>query len=489
MLRDKSGAVQLLLSEEHTKNFQLISRTLKSESCIEGCITVSGQLVERPPGMSNNQIPLGNLEMAVEDMTILNTATKLPFLPNTYGPLPEEEIRLAHRHLDLRRPLLQRNLKIRSEINSLIRRFMESAEFVEIETPLLFRSTPEGAREFLVSADRISPGHCFALPQSPQQFKQMLMAAGFDRYYQIARCFRDEDLRADRQPEFTQLDIEMSFVTMNEVMDLMESLMKHIWSTYMNLPLLDQFPRITYAEAMSLYGSDKPDCRYQIKIETLEQDQATIYECLRILDSPSSPEWLDLNDFSPEDWLSLKPLLETGNVEIGAPKQLASLFQSAIVDRNVTFNVRRDRDDHGAWTILGKIRNHLIKRLERKGLNSKYQISKGPSFVWIYDFPLFSRNTEKNDLFPKKKYESLHHPFTCPHPDDIQLLDSNPLGVRGLHYDLVLDGSEIGGGSMRIHSAQLQEHILKNIMQVRLWHPLLTTSSYPSLMWKISDIC
>lgn len=343
--------------------------------------------------------------------------------------------------------------------------------FTEVETPILFRSTPEGAREFLVPADRILPGSKFALPQSPQQFKQMLMASGFDRYYQIARCFRDEDLRADRQPEFTQLDMEMSFVTMEDVMSTMEDLIKRLWKSVLGREVIGTIPRVTYNDALATYGSDKPDLRYPFTIKPWNRnDDGDIkHEVLTLSNGPNDKFDFVIQDFTKEDLAKISTLLRQNGRDIIAwvdgedwdfkKDDLPTGFEvKLLVQRNLT--------NHVGTTFLGKVRNLLIKLLEGNGNAKKHQ-RDAESLLWVYDFPLLAKADLTVDSgLPSRSYESMHHPFTAPVEEDIHLLATDPLRVRGQHYDLVFNGCEIGGGSIRIHSAELQERILRDIIKL-----------------------
>ncbi|KAJ2390516.1 aspartate--tRNA ligase msd1 [Coemansia sp. RSA 2611] len=296
-LRDAYGAVQLLVEHSRMPGFAEQKRLLEALNN-DTLLSVCGKVVKRPDGMAKGASPAREIELLADQMAVLNRALPLPFNPHIKANLPGEDVRLAHRHLDLRRPELQRNIRVRSKATMAIRQFMDDNAFVDIETPVLFKSTPEGAREFLVPT-RIDPGACYALPQSPQQFKQMLMAAGFDRYYQIARCFRDEDLRADRQPEFTQVDVEMSFVGKEDIQDVLERLVQRVWKAVKGIDVAAPFRRITFAEATSKYGSDKPDTRFGLEIAQtpqLSSDENTVAEVLVI---PGGAKWFSTKDLTP----------------------------------------------------------------------------------------------------------------------------------------------------------------------------------------------
>ncbi|PJF16539.1 Aspartate--tRNA ligase, partial [Paramicrosporidium saccamoebae] len=403
-------------------SFEELLHRLDETNHIEATVSIKGSVVKRPAGMVNPEMSTGQYEV-----------------------LPDEEFRLKYRYIDLRRDQLQRNIRLRAAVNHCLRNFLN-------HKGILIR-TPEGAREFLVPADRIAFDTSFALPQSPQQFKQMLMAAGFDRYFQIARCFRDEDLRADRQPEFTQLDMEMSFAVMEDVMQTTEETVKKLWKQVLGNELAQSFPRMTYKEALSRFGSDKPDTRYPFLIENLGEKGHFVTEKLTI---PPI-------EFGPRIWDSISAMIE-GKAGIAIDgRMVEELVQP---DSTVEITVTRDTTDHVGSTLLGKVRSFIIRKLEETNQSTRYQKQK-LAFLWVYDFPLLARAANDPDSgLPPRVFESMHHPFTAPVPEDLHLLASSPLQVRGQHYDLVLNGSEIGGGSIRIHSAELQEYILRDIIQL-----------------------
>lgn len=441
VLRDYTGPVQLYINPKIL--LSLDSMALFPPP-LESVIQIEGIVVERPVSMKRPEETNGTVEVRVDAVTVLNKAHKVSFHPQQTHCLPDEDVRLRERYLDLRRPTMQHNLRLRSQIYKTIRQFMDKESFVEIETPVLFKSTPEGAREFLVDATSIAPNSQFALPQSPQQFKQMLMVAGFDRYYQIAKCFRDEPLRADRQPEFTQLDVEMSFITQTDITQLVESLVGEIWRKA-NLTIdITNFPRLTYHEALCRFGTDKPDLRYS-KILPISQ----------------------CDHHERDGFITEHMLIDQEIKDILPPESLASIIKRYSLSGTSEIVYKRNQYDHVGTTCLGKIRNAIIQELEENKVAHHFHEAQW-SFLWIYDFPLLARVDPEdgaNDRFSAgRQFQSMHHPFTAPHPQDLQWLQSHPLKVRGLHYDLVLNGHEIGGGSIRIHDAKLQLMILRDVM-------------------------
>ncbi|KAF9350870.1 hypothetical protein BGX26_011009 [Mortierella sp. AD094] len=365
----------------------------------------------------------GDVEIELAKVRVLNKTHKsLPFLPSNQS-LVSEEVRLKHRCLDLRRATLQKNLRQRSLAAWVIRDYLLQQDFVEVETPMLFKSTPEGAREFVVPTR--SSGSFYALPQSPQQYKQLLMASGIDRYFQIAKCFRDEDLRADRQPEFTQVDLEVSFGSASDIQTIVEGLVRSVWQKTLNVDPFEKsafFPRMNYQVAMSKYGSDKPDTRFGLEIQHVA----------------------DITGDSILEGIVLKGDMKLPGSDL---KRIAQL------------------ENKGGQTTLGKVRLELANTLQSKGLleipNTQY------NFLWVEGFPLFSPAEDAPTTETgSRRLTATHHPFTAPVAEDLHLLTSSPEKVRGQHYDLVLNGVEIGGGSIRIHSPKLQSFIFERILQM-----------------------
>ncbi|KAI9505559.1 tRNA synthetases class II-domain-containing protein [Coemansia spiralis] len=438
-LRDAYGSLQLLLEKSRMSEelFNEKKATLE-QLAVDSLIAVNGIISKRPEGMAKGNSQACGIELFVSNISTLNVTEKLPFNPHIKANL----IRLTHRHLDLRRTDLQHNIRTRSKATMAIRQFMDDNGFIDIETPILFKSTPEGAREFLVPT-RVSLGACYALPQSPQQFKQMLMAAGFDRYFQIARCFRDEDLRADRQPEFTQVDMEMSFVSKNDIQCVMERLIQHVWRAVKCVDVQIPFKHLSFTEATNKYGSDKPDTRFGLEIaQTLWmcQEPHIVAEVLVI---PNGA-----NTISSRELTLLSELIR------------ASKNNNESKPGDLVFVSERSTFVTPANTTLGRVRTAVAKILQAKGHlnipNDQY------NFLWIEDFPLFTRG--EDDVLGK--LSATHHPFTAPVAQDIPLLYSDPAKVHGQHYDLVLNGVELGGGSIRIHDAKLQSYIFESILKL-----------------------
>ncbi|KAJ2062371.1 aspartate--tRNA ligase msd1 [Coemansia sp. S146] len=474
-LRDAYGSMQLLAEQSRMPQFAKHKRVLEMLNP-DTLVDVSGTVVRRPENMTNDAEKTGQIELLVDKIQVLNHAEPLPFSPYIKNKLPNEEARLAHRYLDLRRPELQHNIR-----------------FVDIETPMLFKSTPEGAREFLVPT-RVDPGTCYALPQSPQQFKQMLMAAGFDRYYQIARCFRDEDLRADRQPEFTQIDLEMSFVTKEDIQNVVERLIQRIWKAIKQVDIQVPFTRMSFAEATCKYGSDKPDTRFGLEISQLPDlapDEHTVAEAIVI---PGGAELFTTRELAPFSDLignsqknSESKLTTIHKVN---PQGVTGLSKSTLLSRWLTssgggldqqqcraklssvlnsisaqsgdliFVSERSVYVTPANTTLGRVRSLAAKALQEKGAltipSDKY------NFLWVEDFPLFTR--ESDDAHGK--LSATHHPFTAPVESDLSLLGTDPAKVHGQHYDIVLNGVELGGGSIRVHDPAVQSYIFKDILEL-----------------------
>lgn len=387
-------------------------------------ISADGILKNRPEGSMRHSHPNGTIELDVHSMTILNTASELPLVFKE-GIMPSEELRLEHRYLDLRRQEMQRNIRFRSSVCQTIRTELTEHAFVEIETPILFKSTPEGAAEFLVEKGN---GLFYALPQSPQQFKQLLVIGGFDRYFQIAKCFRNEGLRADRQPEFTQLDLEMGFAGESEIKHVIEALMKSLWRKHLGIDA--HFQCMTFEECMRIYGSDKPDTRGSLLIQTRSSSAREACEYVQVPSTVVSGQLMQLfNDSAVDGTLER-------SIDASEPGQ-------------VIFNARRNLLANVGCTLLGKVRLEIIQKEDLPACVDK--------FLWVTNFPLFAMESGK--------LVSMHHPFTAPLPENLHLLNVDPLRVRAQHYDLVLGGVEIGGGSVRIHDAGLQEEIMKRHLQ------------------------
>ena len=455
-LRDRYGITQLSFNQEVNNNLCEQANKLGREWVIQ----VNGIVKER--SSKNSNIPTGDIEIIATELTVLNASKTPPFTIETETD-GGDELRMKYRYLDLRRSVVRQNLELRHKMTFETRRYLDERNFLEVETPVLIGSTPEGARDFIVPS-RMNQGEFYALPQSPQLFKQLLMVSGFDRYFQIVKCFRDEDLRADRQPEFTQIDCEMSFVNQEDVLNMFEGLTKHLFKNIKNIELPD-FPRISYADAMKLYGSDKPDIRFgmtftEIKDLTTGQgfgvfDDAEYVAaiCAEGCASYTRKQVDELTDFVKRPQVGAKGLIYVRYNEDGTVKSSVDKFYSEEILK--TWIERCDAKPGDLLLVLAgeteKTQKQLNElRLEmgnRLGLRDKNDYK----CLWVVDFPLLEKDEELGRFFAK------HHPFTSPKPEDIPLLDSDPGAVRANAYDMVINGVEIGGGSIRIHDSQLQQ--------------------------------
>ncbi|MGB2874268.1 MAG: aspartate--tRNA ligase [Gaiellaceae bacterium] len=451
-LRDSSGIGQLVVNPERGGDAAAAAREVRNEFVLQA----EGEVVARAPENVNPGLSTGEVELQVDRLEIVSRCPPLPFQLDEEGV--DETLRLRYRWIDLRRPRLQRNLRLRARMVSTIRRVMEAAGFLEIETPILFKPTPEGARDFLVPS-RLQKGRFFALPQSPQILKQLLVIAGFERYFQIARCFRDEDLRADRVQELTQLDVEMAFPDVEFVIALMEQMLTDVWRECLDRELETPFPRMSYADSMLRYGTDKPDLRYGLEIRDFTAETRgsgfNVFAgapAVRFLTAPqelSRAELADLEEFA-KTW-GAKGLAYVVHDEQGEPRSPILKFLSepeleAIrAEPGSTVLFGADEPDVVA-RVLGAVRQHLAERL---GLipDTVWQ------FVWITDFPLFAWSEEE------QRWTAQHHPFTRPTPESEALLESDPGAALGIAYDLVGNGEELGGGSVRIHESELQARV------------------------------
>jgi len=459
-LRDASGVVQVVVNDPD------VAHGLRDEYCLR----IVGTVRRRPEGNENPDIPTGSLEVEASEVEVLSPAAPLPFPVDDRATIGEEA-RLRYRYLDLRRPSVGDNLRMRSKLNQICRDTLLARDFVEIETPTLTASTPEGARDFLVPA-RLQPGNWYALPQSPQLFKQLLMVAGMERYFQIARCYRDEDFRGDRQPEFTQLDIEMSFVEQEDVIQVGEAIVRALWQGILGVDI-GAVPRMPYAEAMRRYGTDKPDLRFGLELVDVTATfagtafkafaSAATIRAMRVpaathpVQAAAGRAALDrLTDRAKQ--LGAKGLVwlkvgEGGALESPVAKFLSDAERAALVA--ATGAVAGDllllvADEWStACTVLGQLRNDLARP----------PVHEGPyAYVWVTEFPLFvGVNAATGRPQPG------HHPFCHPHPDDLERLETDPLGVRALAYDLVLNGWELGSGSIRIHEPELQRRVFRHL--------------------------
>lgn len=453
LVRDRTGVIQVVVSSKNPYYEAVEALTPETVVAVRGIVRA------RPPAQVNPELPTGEVEVEIKELVILNKAKSLPLpiFDRELMKTTSETMRLKYRYLDLRRPEMQYNLFFRAELVRVLRNSLDSKGFIEVETPYLARSTPEGARDFLVPS-RLYPGKFYALTQSPQLFKQLLMIAGFERYYQFARCFRDEDPRADRQPEFTQLDIEMSFVTREDVMNTVEDLMLEVFSKTMKKELPRPLPRLTYFEALKKYGIDKPDIRFENYLEDGDENLRTVLkarpnEAVRVLR-------FELRGKKPEavrEFIGEVLTHENGTRHYYLIKSAGSLVSNVReVETELMMSLNLGIDEAAVISVgdyvkaseaLGTLRNSLGKYLELARKDDY-------AMLWIIDFPLFEVNEEGVLV-------SMHHPFTAPRPEDIPKLDTDPLKVIALSYDLVLNGYEVGGGSIRINNRELQEKILK----------------------------
>jgi len=477
-VRDREGRTQTVYDPSLLSN-ELFEQaaSLRSE-CV---ISIGGTVRQRPEGTVNAKIATGEVEIAVDTLEILNLAEVLPFPvddPEVSAKV-NEELRLEHRYLDLRRPEMARNLKLRSKVATAIRVFMEGEGFLEVETPTLFKSTPEGAREFLVPS-RVHPGSFYALPQSPQQFKQILMVAGVERYFQIARCYRDEDLRADRQPEFTQVDIEMSFIDREDIYALIEGLAKTVWKIALNMEIPTPFRRISFEEALNRYGIDKPDTRIGMELcDFTEEFRASSFKVFSgAITNGGVVKAINAKGLAGATQGQIETMTEYAKsfgakglafikVENGEWKSPIVKFFSEAEKAALTAKLQIVEGDLilfaadqwlNACEILGKIRLYCAEVL--KGQGKLIIDDKRFDFLWVVEFPLLSFDKEQN------RWYSSHHPFTAPVAEDVGLLTTEPRKVRGQHYDVVVNGVELGGGSIRIHQPKLQKMIFEQVLQI-----------------------
>jgi aspartyl-tRNA synthetase len=461
-LRDREGLTQCVFHPEENPQVSALSHTLREEDVVQ----VTGRVSKRLEGSQNDKIATGSIEIVAQELKIVNKADVLPFQLDK--DLSNEDLRMKYRYLDLRRPRMSKNIRQRSVITSAARRYLDDAGFYEIETPILSNPTPEGARDFLVPS-RLNPGRFYALPQAPQQYKQLLMVAGMEKYFQIARCFRDEDLRADRQPEFTQIDIEASFVTQDDIIHLVEGLLGSMFKAGLGIEVPSSFPRMTYKDAMDIYGSDKPDTRYGMEITDLgDVFASTEFKIFRsILDGGGVVRAINakgfatittgqmnrLNEIAVQAGLPVKNLafikLENGEYKSPLWKIFTDVEKAAVVskldlaDGDIVFFAAGSRES--VSTILGRVRCEAAVMMELNKDSTKF------NFLWVVDFPLLAHDEETGH------WAAVHHPFTRPHPEDIALLEAGDFAnVRAVAYDVVLNGYELGGGSIRIHEKDLQ---------------------------------
>lgn len=455
-VRDRYGVTQVVFNNESDAVLCEQANHLGREYVVQ----ITGEVAER--SSKNKNIPTGEIEIIAQSLVVLNKSDVPPFTieDDTDGG---DDIRMKYRYLDLRRPVIRRNLELRHKMAFEIRRYLDDKGFIEVETPVLIKSTPEGARDFVVPS-RMNPGEFYALPQSPQTFKQLLMVSGFDRYFQIVKCFRDEDLRADRQPEFTQIDCEMSFVNQEDVLQMFEGLVKHIFKYVKDIDFVDPFPRMTWADAMKYYGSDKPDTRFEMKFVELKDltegkgfailDEAEYVGaiCAKGCASYTRKQIDQLTDFVKRPQIGAKGLMWVKLETDGSIKSSVSKFYT---EEDLAKWAERCGAQIGDLILIlagetMKTRKQLCELRLEMGTRLGLRDPQNFSCLWVVDFPLFEWDEET------QRYYAMHHPFTSPNLEDIDKLDTATGEVRATAYDMVVNGNELGGGSIRIHDAQLQ---------------------------------
>ena len=477
-IRDREGRTQTVFDPS-----ALAPALFEQASALhsESVITVSGLVRQRPNGTNNPKIVTGEVEVAAMNLVVLNQASPLPFPvddPEVASKV-NEELRLQYRYLDLRRPEMVRNLRLRSKLAMETRQYFDQQGFLEVETPTLFKSTPEGAREFLVPS-RTSPGQFYALPQSPQQFKQILMVAGIEKYFQMARCYRDEDLRADRQPEFTQIDLEMSFVDREDIYNLIEGLLKRLWKKALNMDIPTPFPRVPFVEILNRYGIDKPDTRFGLElVDFTEEFRGSAFKVFSgTVANGGVVKALNAKGLACATQGQIETMTEAAKsfgarglalikVEKGEWKAPFVKFLTPTEKEALTRKLAIEEGDLilfaadqwlTACEILGKIRLYCAELLKSQG---KLKVPSDQfNFLWVVDFPLLSFDKEMN------RWYSSHHPFTAPVAEDIPQLSTDPKKVRGQHYDVVVNGVELGGGSIRIHQPAVQKVLFEEVLQI-----------------------
>lgn len=466
-LRDRSGIVQVVVDPDHAGEDFAKAEAIRSEYVIK----VHGVVRLRSEETINPNLATGEVEVVAKELEVLNSAKTPPFYIQD-GIDVDENLRLKYRYLDLRRPEMQRNLMLRHKVTKLMRDYMDNHDFCEIETPMLTKSTPEGARDYLVPS-RVNPGKFYALPQSPQIFKQLLMVAGMERYFQIVRCFRDEDLRADRQPEFTQLDIEMSFVDADDIMDMTEGLIRHVFKGALGVDLPEKFQRMTWDEAMDKYGSDKPDLRFGMELINMTEavkgsefkvfndiiDKGGIVKAINVKGDAGIPRreldglvnFVAIYGAKGLAWMQIQPdgSVKSPIAKFFSEEYLANILRTAEAEPGDLLLFVADKPSVVA-AALSALRIEMAKR---RGLIDENKLA----FTWVVDFPMFEYSEEE------KRYVAMHHPFTSPREEDIPLLATDPGKVYAKAYDMVLNGTEIGGGSIRIHRRDVQDAVFHAI--------------------------
>ena len=468
-LRDRSGVFQVVFSPDVSGNAHIAAHDLRSEYVI----SVAGGIRKRPPGTENPAMPTGTVEMYVHKLDVLNESSALPFTIEDAGDA-SDTLRLKHRYLDLRRPEMQRNLIIRHKVSKVIRDYLDAKGFLEIETPMLTKSTPEGARDYLVPS-RLNPGHFYALPQSPQIFKQILMVSGLEKYFQIVKCFRDEDLRADRQPEFTQVDMEMSFIDRADIIELIEDMIRKLFSESLGVDLEAPFRRLSFRESMERFGNDKPDLRFGLELKEMADlaEKGSFKVFLDALKSGGRVKAINGKGMASLSRKEVDMLTEEAisfgakglawiKVKNGFESPIAKFFPEEILKQMAQRLEAEDGDlmlfvadkEKVVHDVLSRMRIELGKRLDL--------IKQGFEFVWVTDFPLLEWNADE------ERFEAMHHPFTSPMDDDIEKMLTGDINDKELisslkakAYDIVLNGNEIGGGSIRIHKRDVQKKMFE----------------------------
>lgn len=477
-LRDREGLTQVKATPRSDDNaFNELINSLKPESVIE----ITGEVEARDEANSNSNLATGEVEIETAELIVHNVSETPPFpIDDEKGDKVNEDLRLTYRYLDLRRGKMQKTLKMRHQATKAVRDYLDGEGFYDVETPILFKSTPEGAREYLVPSRR-QPAHFYALPQSPQQFKQMLMVSGLERYYQIARCFRDEDLRADRQMEFTQIDLELSFIDREDMYALIEGLMAKVWKETLGVDIATPFPRMPFHEAMNRYGVDKPDTRFGLEIadfsESFKNSSFKVFSGTvangGVIKAFKAPTLADVTQGEMKNLEEIAKSLGAKGlafIKVGADDEWKSPIVKFFSDEEkaaLKAELSLEEGDivffaaspwEQACAILGRIRLECAELLKKRG---RLEIpADAYNFLWVIEFPLMSYDEEQG------RYVATHHPFTSPVPEDVPLLDSDPKAVRGQHYDLVLNGVELGGGSIRIHQTEVQKKIFEDVLDI-----------------------
>lgn len=468
-LRDREGIVQVVIAPEQKEAFEK-ANSVRNEFVLQ----IEGKVRKRPEGTINKNLRTGEIEVAVEKLTILNRSEPLPFpIDDEYHEVGEET-RLKYRYLDIRRPEMLERLKFRAKIATFLRRYLDEQGFIDVETPVLTRATPEGARDYLVPS-RTKPGNFFALPQSPQQFKQLLMMSGIDRYYQIVRCFRDEDLRADRQPEFTQLDIETSFLTEQEIQALMEEMIRRLFKDLMKVELPNPFPRLSYADAMRRFGSDKPDLRIPLELVDIA-DLLTGVEFKVFAEPAKDPHSRvaalcvpggammsrkEIDEYT--QYISVYGARGLAYIKINAEGKdgLQSPILKFLPEATISGMIERTKAKVGDIIFFGADKANIVSEslgaLRLKVGQDRGLVQEGWKILWVVDFPMFEKG--------EGRLSACHHPFTAPKAETVEALQRDPHNALARAYDMVLNGSEIGGGSVRIHSSEMQKAVF-NILNI-----------------------